>query len=339
MASARPCGRRCPRTAGDRARDPADRAARPLRHARRAGAPARGGRVHRRGDRRAHRGGGARPAPLAGRRLSSVTARGAGPARHPARRARAVRVALARGRRRAGRRRAARPGRARAESRASSSPPTSSSRSPPPAVRLARRRQARQRARRARRRRRGPRAAWTSAPRPAASRTACCSAARARVIALDVAYGELHWRLRDDPRVTVIERANARALEPDALPYRAGPDRGRRLVHLADARCCRPCSRCAAPRVRLPGDGQAAVRGRARAGRQGRRGARPGAAARGASRAWRRAARRSAARCWASRRPGCPGPAGNLETFVWLAEGGRAGALDDVDGGGRGGGA
>ena len=29
-----------------------------------------------------------------------------------------------------------------------------------------------------------------------------------------MAYGELHWRLRNDPRVTVLERANARALEP-----------------------------------------------------------------------------------------------------------------------------
>src|SRR3954468_9244686 len=41
----------------------------------------------------------------------------------------------------------------------------------------------------------------------------------AHVVALDVAYGELHWRLRNDPRVTVLERANARALEPAALPY------------------------------------------------------------------------------------------------------------------------
>ena len=29
--------------------------------------------------------------------------------------------------------------------------------------------------------------------------------------------------------------------------------------------------------------------------------------------------------CWASRPPGCPGPKGNQETFVWLAEAGRAG--------------
>ena len=40
------------------------------------------------------------------------------------------------------------------------------------------------------------------------------------VVALDVAYGELHWRLRGDPRVTVVERANARELSAGALPYR-----------------------------------------------------------------------------------------------------------------------
>jgi 23S rRNA (cytidine1920-2'-O)/16S rRNA (cytidine1409-2'-O)-methyltransferase len=39
----------------------------------------------------------------------------------------------------------------------------------------------------------------------------------ARVIALDVGYGQLHPRLRDDDRVTVLERINARYL--DALPF------------------------------------------------------------------------------------------------------------------------
>jgi 23S rRNA (cytidine1920-2'-O)/16S rRNA (cytidine1409-2'-O)-methyltransferase len=34
----------------------------------------------------------------------------------------------------------------------------------------------------------------------------------ARVIALDVGHGQLHPRLRDDPRVTVLERTNARTL-------------------------------------------------------------------------------------------------------------------------------
>src|SRR5215204_166755 len=39
------------------------------------------------------------------------------------------------------------------------------------------------------------------------------------VIALDVAYGELHWALRNDPRVIVVERRNARSLEPGELPW------------------------------------------------------------------------------------------------------------------------
>ena len=40
------------------------------------------------------------------------------------------------------------------------------------------------------------------------------------VVAVDVAYGELAWRLREDPRVTVLERVNVRTLAPEELPYR-----------------------------------------------------------------------------------------------------------------------
>jgi 23S rRNA (cytidine1920-2'-O)/16S rRNA (cytidine1409-2'-O)-methyltransferase len=43
----------------------------------------------------------------------------------------------------------------------------------------------------------------------------------ARVVALDVGHGQLDWRLRTDPRVTVIERVNARTISPDALPEAA----------------------------------------------------------------------------------------------------------------------
>jgi 23S rRNA (cytidine1920-2'-O)/16S rRNA (cytidine1409-2'-O)-methyltransferase len=39
----------------------------------------------------------------------------------------------------------------------------------------------------------------------------------ARVIALDVGYGQLHSKIRDDPRVTVLERVNARSLTE--LPF------------------------------------------------------------------------------------------------------------------------
>ncbi len=45
-------------------------------------------------------------------------------------------------------------------------------------------------------------------------------AGAAHVIALDVAYGELHWSLRRNSRVTVVERTNARHLEPGSLPFR-----------------------------------------------------------------------------------------------------------------------
>jgi 23S rRNA (cytidine1920-2'-O)/16S rRNA (cytidine1409-2'-O)-methyltransferase len=45
-------------------------------------------------------------------------------------------------------------------------------------------------------------------------------AGAARVIALDVGYGQLHPKLREDPRVTVLERTNVRDLRCEDLPYR-----------------------------------------------------------------------------------------------------------------------
>ena len=41
------------------------------------------------------------------------------------------------------------------------------------------------------------------------------------VVAVDVGYGQLAWRLREDPRVTVLERKNVRDLRPEELPYLA----------------------------------------------------------------------------------------------------------------------
>jgi 23S rRNA (cytidine1920-2'-O)/16S rRNA (cytidine1409-2'-O)-methyltransferase len=40
----------------------------------------------------------------------------------------------------------------------------------------------------------------------------------AAVIALDVGYGQLDWRLRNDPRVVVMERVNVRAIRRGDLP-------------------------------------------------------------------------------------------------------------------------
>ncbi|MEG0766370.1 MAG: TlyA family RNA methyltransferase [Clostridia bacterium] len=41
-----------------------------------------------------------------------------------------------------------------------------------------------------------------------------------QVYAIDVGYGQLDWRLRNDPRVVVMERTNARYLTPESLPVR-----------------------------------------------------------------------------------------------------------------------
>ena len=39
-----------------------------------------------------------------------------------------------------------------------------------------------------------------------------------RVYAVDVGYGQLDWRLRNDPRVVVLERCNIRHLDAEAIP-------------------------------------------------------------------------------------------------------------------------
>jgi 23S rRNA (cytidine1920-2'-O)/16S rRNA (cytidine1409-2'-O)-methyltransferase len=43
-----------------------------------------------------------------------------------------------------------------------------------------------------------------------------------RVVALDVGHGQLDWRLREDPRVVVLERRNARELQRSWIPAAVG---------------------------------------------------------------------------------------------------------------------
>lgn len=50
-----------------------------------------------------------------------------------------------------------------------------------------------------------------------------------KVYAIDVGYGQIDWKLRNDPRVVVIERKNARELTLDALGEKACPERSRRV--------------------------------------------------------------------------------------------------------------
>ncbi len=146
------------------------------------------------------------------------------------------------------------------------------------------------------------------------------------VVALDVAYGQLDWRLRSDPRVTVIERHNARALTPDELPY--APD----LIvidvsFIAVAKVLEAVLACAAERF----DCLALVKpqfevGRHRVGKGGV--VRDPVVRRSALVDVGEAAVRLGASVLGFVSSGLPGPKGNQESFAWLGEGGRGGVGD-----------
>ena len=155
----------------------------------------------------------------------------------------------------------------------------------------------------------------------------------AHVVALDVAYGELDWRVRGDDRVTVVERTNARELRPDLLPY--APD-----VIVADVsfisltKVLPAVLACAAERF----DCLAMVKpqfelGRGRVGKGGV--VREPALRREAVESVAASAREAGAAVLGYAPSGLPGPAGNRETFVWLGEGSRGSvaetALAEVD--------
>ena len=150
------------------------------------------------------------------------------------------------------------------------------------------------------------------------------------VIALDVAYGELHWKLRSDPRVTVLERTNARSLDCAALPWR--PDFvAADLSFISLDKALPAVLHCAASRF----DCLALVKpqfevGRGQVGKGGV--VRDAATRRRALVAVGEMARGDLGLSvlgYASSR--LPGPAGNRESFVWIAEPGRPGAASDLD--------
>ena len=150
------------------------------------------------------------------------------------------------------------------------------------------------------------------------------------VVAVDVGYGDLSWRLREDPRVTVLERLNARELRPQLLPYE--PDLIAADVSFISLTKVLPAVvACAAASF----DCLALVKPQFEVGRErvGKGGVVRTAADRlGALGEVGRFARDElglAVLGYAS--SGLPGPAGNRESFVWLAEGGRKGAVGDVE--------
>jgi 23S rRNA (cytidine1920-2'-O)/16S rRNA (cytidine1409-2'-O)-methyltransferase len=150
----------------------------------------------------------------------------------------------------------------------------------------------------------------------------------AAVIALDVAYGELHWRIRNDPRVTVMERRNARSLDPDELPY--APDLiVADLSFISLTKVLPAVLAAAAPAF----DCLALVKPQFEVGREcvGKGGVvRSADDRRGALVAVGEHAQTLGVAVIGYASSGLPGPAGNRESFVWLAETGRAGAARDL---------
>jgi len=143
----------------------------------------------------------------------------------------------------------------------------------------------------------------------------------ARVAAVDVAYGQIDLRLRENPRVAVIERLNARELAPADVPF--VPQLATIDVSFISLTKILPATvEC------LAGDGQvlAMVKpqfelGRARVGKGVVRDA---TARREAILAVAESARGLGLAVRGFAPSGLPGPKGNRETFVWCARTGES---------------
>jgi 23S rRNA (cytidine1920-2'-O)/16S rRNA (cytidine1409-2'-O)-methyltransferase len=151
-------------------------------------------------------------------------------------------------------------------------------------------------------------------------------AGAARVVALDVGYGDLDWKLRNDEHVTVLERRNARDLAPAELPY--APD----LItvdvsFIGVAKLLPALVASAAPTFDLV----ALVKpqfevGRSRVGKGGV--VREPLDRLDALVSVGESARDLGLSVQGYCSSGLPGPAGNRESFIWCAEQGRPGADD-----------
>jgi 23S rRNA (cytidine1920-2'-O)/16S rRNA (cytidine1409-2'-O)-methyltransferase len=149
----------------------------------------------------------------------------------------------------------------------------------------------------------------------------------ARVVALDVGYGQLHEKLRADPRVTVLERTNVRELEE--LPF--APELVTCDVSFISVRTALP------PALALARPGWEAVvlvkpqfeAGRAEVGRGGV--VRDPEVHRGVLRAVAQAAPAWGGEPVGVVDSGLPGPKGNREFFLHLVHRERPTLPDDLD--------
>jgi 23S rRNA (cytidine1920-2'-O)/16S rRNA (cytidine1409-2'-O)-methyltransferase len=148
----------------------------------------------------------------------------------------------------------------------------------------------------------------------------------ARVIATDVAYGQLDVRMREDARVHVIERLNAREMHPADLPF--VPSLATIDVSFISLTKVLPAvARCLEP----GGDCLAMVKPQFELGKErvGRGVVRDAADRREAILTVATAARELGLPIRGFASSGLPGPKGNRETFVWC--GGAGPEVDDLE--------
>jgi 23S rRNA (cytidine1920-2'-O)/16S rRNA (cytidine1409-2'-O)-methyltransferase len=147
-----------------------------------------------------------------------------------------------------------------------------------------------------------------------------------RVAAVDVAYGQIDVRLREDPRVTVIERLNGREMLPSDLPF--APSLATVDVSFISLTKVLPAvAGCLAP----GGEVLAMVKPQFELGRKrvGRGVVRDVGDRREAILAVAEAARELSLPVRGVASSGLPGPKGNRETFLWC--GGDGPPLEDLD--------
>jgi 23S rRNA (cytidine1920-2'-O)/16S rRNA (cytidine1409-2'-O)-methyltransferase len=148
----------------------------------------------------------------------------------------------------------------------------------------------------------------------------------AQVVALDVAYGQIDRRLREDSRVTVIERLNARQLEPADLPF--APQLATVDVSFISLSKVLPSVfRCLSP----DGEVLAMVKPQFELGRErvGKGVVRDAADRREAILAVALATRDLGLPIRGFASSGLPGPKGNRETFIWC--GGLGDEIADLE--------
>jgi 23S rRNA (cytidine1920-2'-O)/16S rRNA (cytidine1409-2'-O)-methyltransferase len=147
----------------------------------------------------------------------------------------------------------------------------------------------------------------------------------ARVAAVDVAYGQIAQSMRDDPRVTVIERLNAREMRPSDLPFAAA-------FAAVDVSFISLSKVLPAVAASLEPDGEllAMVKPQFELGRErvGKGVVRDAGDRREAILDVAEAARGLGLAVRGFAPSGLPGPKGNLETFVWCAREGAG--IDDL---------